>query len=486
MEKSNIINQNNVANLQLSSKILDDYDFRRAMAKTFKGFCLVYLAHHFTSPPGIYHDDLMALLSNHSERFLSILGFRGCSKSTLSSLALPLWAALEHPDYYPFILPIADTGTQAAINIANIKDELDHNLLIKQDYGNINGEFTEAWDLKSEEEWQSKNMLLSNGVRILARSRGQKVRGLKHHQHRPKLVIADDVEDYDWTQKKENRDKTERWLLGEVKLGIDTKVGRIIVIGNKLHYDALMARLAKDPNFKNIEIPIMAEKDGKKIFYWPAMFPDEKSLETLKSTPAAAIIFQREYMLKAVAEEGQPIKEEWLQYYDVKPKEAIEGMAGTGVDLAISKKETADYTTMVDGVKCEVNDVPKIYIEPNPINERFTFHETMQMAKAKKLSRPGAVFYVEDVAYQKAAIQEMERSLIPVVPMKRTTDKHAMLLSIAPYIQNGTVVFPRTGCEDLILQILGWGVESHDDLVDALINLVLGLVSVPEPGADWG
>ena len=108
------------------------------------------------------------------------------------------------------------------------------------------------------------------------------------------------------------------------------------------------------------------------------------------------------------------------------------------------------------------------------------------MAKAKKLSRPGAVFYVEDVAYQKAAIQEMERSLIPVVPMKRTTDKRAMLLSIAPYIQNGTVLFPRTGCEDLILQMLGWGVESHDDLVDALINLVLGLVSVPEPGADWG
>lgn len=486
MEKSNTINQSNTVSLRLSSKILDDYDFRRAMAKTFKGFCLIYLSHHFSLPPGIYHDELMGLLSNPNERFLSILGFRGCSKSTLSSLALPLWAALEHPNYYPFILPIADTGMQAGINIANIKDELDHNLLIKQDYGNIKGDFVEAWDLKSDEEWQAKNMLLSNGVRILARSRGQKVRGLKHYQHRPKLVIADDVEDLEWTQKKENRDKTERWLLSEVMLGIDAKVGRVIVIGNRLHQDALMARLSKNPTFKHIEIPIMAEKDNKKIFFWPAMFPDEKSLEILKSTPAAAIVFQREYMLKAVSEEGQPIKEEWLQYYDVKPGEAGDGMMGTGVDLAISKKETADYTTMVDGVRCSVKDLPKIYIEPDPVNERFTFHETIQMAKAKKLSRPGAVFYVEDVAYQKAAIQEMERSLIPVVPMKRTTDKHAMLLSIAPYIQNGTVVFPRTGCEDLILQMLGWGTESHDDLVDALINLVLGLVSVPEPGADWG
>lgn len=456
------------------------------MAKTLKGFCLVYLPHHFSLPPGIFHEDLMQVLSDTKERFLDILGFRGCSKSTLSSLALPLWAALEHPNYYPFILPIADTGMQAGINIANIKDELDHNLLIKQDYGNIKGDFVEAWDLKSDEEWQAKNMLLSNGVRILARSRGQKVRGLKHYQHRPKLVIADDVEDLEWTQKKENRDKTERWLLSEVMLGIDAKVGRVIVIGNRLHQDALMARLSKNPTFKHIEIPIMAEKDNKKIFFWPAMFPDEKSLEILKSTPAAAIVFQREYMLKAVSEEGQPIKEEWLQYYDVKPGEAGDGMMGTGVDLAISKKETADYTTMVDGVRCSVKDLPKIYIEPNPVNERFTFHETMQMATAKKATRPGAVFYVEDVAYQKAAIQEMERKLIPVVPMKRTTDKRAMLLSVAPYIQNGTVLFPRTGCEDLILQLLGFGVESHDDLVDGLVNLILGLVSVPEPGADWG
>jgi len=452
-------------NIQLlSSNLLDDYDWRREMAKTFKGFCLVYLPHHFSLPPGIYNDELMGALSNPDERFLDILGFRSCAKSTMASLALPLWCALGLPEKYPFILPVADTGLQAGINIANIKDELDHNPLIKQDYGNINGEFVEAWDLKSDEEWQAKNMLLSNGVRILARSRGQKVRGLKHHQHRPKLVVCDDVEDLEWTQKKENRDKTERWLLSEVMLGIDAKVGRLIVIGNRLHQDALMARLSRNPNFKHIEIPIMAEKgDGKKIFYWPAMFPDEKSLEPLKATPAAAIVFQREYMLKAVSEEGQPIKEEWIQYYDIKPKEAAEGMLGTGVDLAISKKDTADYTTMVDGVRCYVNDVPKIYIDSNPINERLTFHETIELAKSKKATRQGAVFYVEDVAYQKAAIQEMERSLIPVVPMKRTTDKRAMLLSVAPYIQNGTVVFPRTGCEDLILQILGWGVESHDD-----------------------
>jgi len=37
------------------------------------------------------------------------------------------------------------------------------------------------------------------------------------------------------------------------------------------------------------------------------------------------------------------------------------------------------------------------------------------------------LFFVEDVGYQKAAIQEMERSMLPVVPIKPTTDKRSRL-----------------------------------------------------------
>jgi len=37
------------------------------------------------------------------------------------------------------------------------------------------------------------------------------------------------------------------------------------------------------------------------------------------------------------------------------------------------------------------------------------------------------------------------------------------------------VKFPEQGCEDLLMQLLGFGVESHDDLVDALVMLILGI-----------
>lgn len=47
---------------------------------------------------------------------------------------------------------------------------------------------------------------------------------------------------------------------------------------------------------------------------------------------------------------------------------------------------------------------------------------------------------------------------------------------VAPYIKNGTVLFPRVGCEELLGQMFNLGVESHDDLNDALVYLLQGLV----------
>jgi len=87
------------------------------------------------------------------------------------------------------------------------------------------------------------------------------------------------------------------------------------------------------------------------------------------------------------------------------------------------------------------------------------------------------MFFVEDVAYQKAAIQELERAMLPVVPMKPQGDKRARLLVAASYIKSGTVLSPRSGCEQLLAQLLGFGAESHNDLVDALVYLIQGLVN---------
>lgn len=47
----------------------------------------------------------------------------------------------------------------------------------------------------------------------------------------------------------------------------------------------------------------------------------------------------------------------------------------------------------------------------------------------------------------------------------------------APYIKNGTVLFHRHGCEQLLAQVFNLGVEAHDDLCDRLTTLLNGPAS---------
>src|SRR3954452_15863836 len=84
-------------------------------------------------------------------------------------------------------------------------------------------------------------------------------------------------------------------------------------------------------------------------------------------------------------------------------------------------------------------------------------------------------WFVASVAYQAAAIEEMERRAFAVTAVHPIKDKRARLRVAARYIKNGTVKFPRTGCERLLTQLFGFGSEKHDDLVDALVYLILGL-----------
>lgn len=415
----------------------------------------------------------MTKLSDHDIKRLLIVGHRGSAKSTLGSVALPIWAALEHPDKYPFIIPIADTGTQAALNIANIKTELDSNALLINDYGNIQyGKLNDPVpepSLESDEEWQAKNMLLASGVRIMARSRGQKVRGLRHRAARPKLIIIDDPEDVAWVKIRDNRNTTDRWMRGEVMGAVDEQDGRIIAIGNWLHEDALMARLKKLGTFTVLEYPLIDEKG----LHWPALYPTQKSLDD-KRIEMGEVAWQREMLMKIVSEEGQEVTPDDITYYDKLPDPELGALKGHGVDLAISTEESADYTTDVEGHVHYEDEKPMIYILPNPLEAHLTFHHTIEYAKGKP--RGTHLWFVEDVAYQKAAIQEMERNMLAVVAIKPIADKRARLRVAARYIKNGTVKFPRHGCEKLLGQLFNFGNEDHDDLVDGLVNLILGMV----------
>lgn len=458
-----------------SYSYIDDHYTRRELARDFRWFCAIYLSHYFKIEPASFHADLQRDLADHSIKFLEIIGFRGSAKSTFGSVALILWAALEHPRMYDFIIPVSDTSTQSKLNMANIKSELDGNWLIRNDYGSVGtSRFDEPNpepDLESDEDWQAQNVLLANGVRIMCRSRGQKVRGMRHRSSRPKLIVVDDPEDRDWVKQKENRDKTDQWMRGEVIPARDVQTGRIVTIGNWLHEDALMARLKKTGMFVVKEYALIVGD----LLTWPALFPTQESLDRERRL-AGEVAWQREYLLRVVPEEGAVITPNDISFYDGDPSGNLD-MVGHGNDLAISKSSTADFTTDVIGEVRYDEQLRRtfIYVRRNPLNARLNFLEIITHCVAESRKPGGHIFFVEKVAFQQAAIEELERNGVPVTPMASTTDKRSRLIVASPHIKNGTVRFPRIGAEDLLAQLYGFGVESHDDLVDGLTNLINGL-----------
>ncbi len=453
---------------QLALRLADDQGLRKMFVERFglAGFCITYLPHYMKLESADFHGDLIGLLSDHAIKFLCIVGFRGSAKSTYGGVAFPLYAALEKKAQ--FIIPVNETDDIAKLTIANIREELENNPMILEDYGEMRVKE------RGVTKFTENNLLLANGTRIMSRSRGQKIRGLRHKEHRPDLVVIDDPEELEKVQKKEYRDKTESWLRGNIIPAIEETEARLIVIGNILHTDALMARLQNDSIFEYREYPLIT-KAGQVT--WKGKYPTEESLHR-QERKVGRTAWLREYLLKVVPPEGQEIKEEWIQYYTKLPGSGEIMSGGVGVDLAISKKETADFTSMVSGLASLEEGMPKIYVMPNPVNQRLSFHETINQMKSVSLGMEIYIipqFFVEDVAYQKAAIQEGQRHMLPIKAIKPGVDKRARLRAVATYIQNGTVLFPKTGCEDLITQLLGFGVEDHDDLVDAFVYMILGI-----------
>lgn len=454
---------------------------RKEMTKQFKFFCLIYLPHYFELEPADFFDELIVTLQDDTIDALEVIGFRGSAKSTFASTAYVLYAALVKPDLYPFIVLLTSTGDLASATIAGVKRELEENTLLRDDFGipafhKVSGlSYEVRYKLESKDEWQARNLLLSTGIRILARSRGQRIRGIRHRHHRIKLAIGDDIDDLKSVATQESRNSTAQWWRGEV-VGALALEARRILIGNWLHLDGLMARMKDSGRYKVLEYPLIVDGPGTEWerCTWKAAFPTQEKIDQ-KRQDMGDVGFRREMLLQVVPEEGQDVLAEDIHYYDDPPFDDGNYM-GHGGDLAISTKESADCTSLVSGEVTWSNQVLEIYIQPHPLNKRLTFHQTMDaFDDVRHSTKMTSEFFIEAVAYQQAAIEEMNRRTFSVRAMHPIKDKRARLRVAARYIKNGTVKFPRKGCEDLINQLLGFGVEKHDDLVDALVWLILGV-----------
>jgi phage terminase large subunit-like protein len=68
----------------------------------------------------------------------------------------------------------------------------------------------------------------------------------------------------------------------------------------------------------------------------------------------------------------------------------------------------------------------------------------------------------------------------------RGSDKTARLRLATPLMKEGQVFFPHSGCEELIMQLLGFGKERHDDLADAFAYTIVKTLENNRPQGSAG
>lgn len=446
-----------------------DQQVRRALArKDHKWFFSLYLSEYIAYPAAPFHDELFKLSQDNTVRLLVVIAFRESAKSTIMSLSLPIWSILGN-DQRKFVLILSQTQAQAKMHMSNLRNELENNELLKVDLGPFH---------EQAETWGATTLVIpKHNARIMIASSEQSVRGLRHGPHRPDLIICDDVEDIASTKTKEGRDRAYQWLTSEI-LPLGSRNTKVVVIGNLLHEDSLLKRLEADINegrrygeFR--KYPIIGE-DGKSL--WPGKYPDRASLGDQKKVVGDERAWAREYLLTIISDLDQVIKPEWIQKYDELPNNGLR-YTTISIDLAISERDTADCTAMIPARVYGYGHNMKIYILPNIVNQRMDFPKTIkkvrQLYEAVGGSSHSAELLIEDVGYQGSLPQELRRMGYPARSYKiHGQDKHARLALAGYPIQNGTVLFPRCGAEQLIQQIVYFGVEKHDDLADALSMLV--------------
>jgi phage terminase large subunit-like protein len=453
---------------EVIEQIKTNKEFRKQLVMTSHlWFFTIYLSHYIGYEISDFHKEMFDQTESNSNDLLVIVAFRGSGKSTIISLSYVLWSILGiKSKKYPVI--ISQTQQQAKQILSNIKSEFENNQLLKDDFG----PFYEESDI-----WRSDTLILNKyEARITALSTGENIRGLRHNQYRPDLIICDDVEASESVKTLENRDKTYEWFARDVVPAGD-KNTKTIVIGNLLHEDALLMRLKKriEDNYLSGRVfiyPIVSETN---VISWPGKFPNVEAIETEKKKIGDDRSWRREYLLQIVPDDDQIITQDMLSFYDELPNNGYISSV-IGVDLAISMKDSADYTAIIPADIYRLGDKYVIYILPTIINKRMNTYDTEEVIKQTALglgTKRYTHIYIEKVGYQESMIERVKRAGFNAQPFEiHGQDKSARLrITVTPII-NRNVLFPKFGAEPLIKQLLGFGVEKHDDLCDAFSILV--------------
>lgn len=464
---------------RIIDKMIHDKAFRVEMVTKSHYWFFHYYFYEYVKFSTAEFQKKIFSLTEGDEKNIVISAFRGCGKTTIITMSYVIWSILGRQQKKHVII-LGYTREQAEEKLQDIKYQFETNDRLKADLG----PFKEV-----SGRWGAEALILPQyEAKIAIGSTEQTVRGKKYNQYRPDVFILDDIENDKTVGSQEKRDDMYRWLTRDV-LPAGSQDARMILIGTPLHQDSVLIRICNEMaepdkakrkiNGKFVRFPFYDSKGvplWKEKFSTPELIDQEKSSKVMNDELA----WQREYMLNPISEESQIMKSEWVKTYDKRPELESRNdyrYSMLSIDPAVQVKKNNDFTAAVYADIFGFNENLKIYIRREIFNRRIEFPQIIEFieheAKQFQDLRLPFKIVVEEIGSQGYIHQQAKDKGITIFPYHPgSKDKAERLRGITNYFSEGKVLLPKEGMPILENQMYGFGVEKHDDVVDALTMLV--------------
>jgi len=319
--------------------------------------------HPNLTPP--YIADMIQAWHDDAQRWVLFEVFRGGAKSTTAEEAILIKAAFREIKNY---LIVGATKDRAFERLHAIRYEIEQNDVLAEIFGDLRGS-----------TWGDGELVLSNGVRLLAMGKGQSLRGVKYLDARPDGVFADDLEEPEDVRTPEARSRTLDWFLFDLIPALDVNRAHARVAATPLDPEALPCQLVR-AGWVHKKYPVeYNDAAGNRAATWPDRVPlsmiDEIKANAVKVGKLRQ--YNMEYMCEAEVAAEKSFKQEMFRVEpQIRTWQAVYGF----LDPARVAKASAAHSGFVSwswiGNRLVVWDAWGKHLHPNEqIAELFAFYD---------------------------------------------------------------------------------------------------------------
>jgi len=403
-------------------------------------------------------------------------------KSQYCSRWLPLWYLNEHPDR--FVLLASYAAEFAAKWGRRVRDDaMAHHARLR---------FRVSPDSASAHRWDTTKDggMLTVGVGGGATGSGT---GL--------LLVDDPIKNMEEAQSQTYRERVWEWWQSVALTRLEPG-GSVVMLLTRWNEDDLAGRILEHEadRWDVVQLPALAEPGdqlgrtpGEAL--WPERYP-VAALQRIKDS-VGSYVWSALFQQRPSPEGGAFFKRDHFRYWrpclasqgdfellprDLPPRVVARSacVVFQTVDLAISQKETADWTVVATWALTP--DRVLLLLDVDRVRAEATTHA--DLVKGAWQRHRSAFASVESVQYQMALVQVLRRDGVAVREFRPHGDKVARARTAQVYCETERVFLPEGApfLDEFERELLAFPTGKHDDQVDTLSMAVIE-VSVGNVGA---